>query len=1645
MESPTRMFVSSHPHRGSSLTPDSSNHLADMLFSASASPTKPLSFPSMPPIGSRRMSHNQLDMYRKEFNSSSDTYVSEHSDHLDSEKNTLLQRNFEDNANLEKTILGFLDLDHHEFDVPGQFNNNTQKSSPSRSIMKSSTSVSGLPKKSKSVNFQENNQVHHYQGPSQPPSEPESEDDLRISHNWNFPNIEKDKSPTQSPPLPPPHNSDTISSLLASREDEQDELDVGSLAKYKLNQGSFSNLSLNEKLNLYLNQQPHYTDDLDEHLDKLEHARHNETDANIHHLSKELELPKPHVEAPLNALSESHDVYLRSAGSSQSSLPSLVDSNRYLHSQNIEHQSPGLKIYDGIKGFSDHMAHTIIPLTNEDTHRPQFNMDYSSDSGVSSEEKFHDSFDQSYNLTEKSIMKLLNSASNLDLVKTDNQVNHQNQPQENHIKLEDTLRVKEELFVKTEPVSFSNGYYDYELQGEGLVDSEDEGDSYQMVFKQEPSNKTMDDYLIEFRVPLPGPGEDFSSRAILTDLQRSSSRLEELDKDKEPSQVNDSQNQEYPQVVPPEDNHAEDEFSRETHERELRHEEPSYEASQDQQDISQHDHEYPQPPLSETPLSRELQPEPQPQLPQLPQNEQPEPQQPQLPQDESQVSQNEQSETQHSQHDDSEKLEHDTHSTFSEASRNEISEPMLGIASKVVKPRRSAVKLVNSNQTSPVESPRVSIKQEDVSDVREMGADADEDADDEDEETQVKLETTHHVVQAAPKTLAPKPRVDEVVDATVPPSPVRPKVLPKATRTEDDLSILANSSNIQPPNNIRLPSLETSDHSLAEFSRKINDQTDSFEESLSAENEKDKNANDFLSIWHTQKSQIREQQKAALLHRRVSVQSIDKYNTADLSHYDRYRLPPTLQPRKIKETNVVSRRVFSPDHEDLHVSGFLPEISHVSGIEDHMHSLIRRESFSDILPDMEKERDEQEEIRRNLTRRMCRSLRPVSVFSREIIPPQKPQPPKKSKFHIPLFEIKRSGLMLSPKNQYDDIFEDTVFSKPTIRAPGMKTLPLMERGDVKKIMQMKNTMTQDEYTSLKFGGAPHKSVVQGLAESYDHMQQRASIHSDSVFSLPFQQDELPASDGFEKEEEEDPEPDADLISVKNEQKKEMTPTPESASNGVPVGASVPVPAPAPALATTPESAANYVPVGATVPIPAPTSPAPAPATPAPMVKTPTLKVTPKAPGLTPQTSPVKGSPGKTSPGKGSPIKIGLPIKVVKKGNAVAGVALDKKKKKEPNHNYALSTVSVPTTQAETVEEKPVLVRTSSSSFVPHEKGRLFLRVVGLKNIALPNLYERNATFNITLDNGVHCIKTPNYKMDKLSVLVGKEFELTVGELLEFILTMKTQYEKPRGTMREVKERRAVPASGRMSRLFGSKEYITTTRFVPEPVKDSWKGLIATDGSFARCYVDLQQYENIVKGKAGNFNLNCFNEWANGEPYTVAQLEVKMLFIPKTEPYEILPTSIKAAYEGLEDLKREESFHLEGFLHQEGGDCTPWKRRWFVLHGTSLVAHSEFSKKPRAKINLLKVVEVVYVDKENMNRLSLNYRNFSDILLVDHAFKIRFSNGEIIDFGAPNKEEKNRWIQAIQEVVYRNRYRRQPWVKMMHEKNLQKKPALWQIY
>lgn len=374
-----------------------------------------------------------------------------------------------------------------------------------------------------------------------------------------------------------------------------------------------------------------------------------------------------------------------------------------------------------------------------------------------------------------------------------------------------------------------------------------------------------------------------------------------------------------------------------------------------------------------------------------------------------------------------------------------------------------------------------------------------------------------------------------------------------------------------------------------------------------------------------------------------------------------------------------------------------------------------------------------------------------------------------------------------------------------------------------------------------------------------------------------------------------------------------------------------------------------------------------------------------------------------------------------------------------------------------------------------DKGRLFIRVVSIKEIDLPSIDDRGAKFDLTLDNGIHCITTP-LKQLKRSSFLDQEFELTVGDELEFILSLKAKYtkqheytttNKPSIPPPSTTNKSESPSKNRMgfSRIFGSpKKRIGSTSsnssnklLQQSPVikeqqpqqettivkRDPWESIIATDGSFGRSYVSFSQYKGEIYGKPATFDIPCFNEWAkNGKakkaPYKIGKLQVQMMFVPRGSQKETLPRSIKESLEILRESRKQEPIYKEGYLSQLGGDCKYWRRRYFILDGGTLTAYSETSRKPRATINLAKALRVIHEKNQltqpvvmvgKNRRKSAFAQEEEAFMFVNEAFRIRFANGEIIDFYADGEQIKDDWIESLGKVIG-STSQSQPWVDLV---------------
>jgi hypothetical protein len=262
-----------------------------------------------------------------------------------------------------------------------------------------------------------------------------------------------------------------------------------------------------------------------------------------------------------------------------------------------------------------------------------------------------------------------------------------------------------------------------------------------------------------------------------------------------------------------------------------------------------------------------------------------------------------------------------------------------------------------------------------------------------------------------------------------------------------------------------------------------------------------------------------------------------------------------------------------------------------------------------------------------------------------------------------------------------------------------------------------------------------------------------------------------------------------------------------------------------------------------------------------------------------------------------------------------------------------------------------------------ERGRLFVKVMGVKDLDLPIPKNERSWFSLTLDNGVHCVTTAWLELAR-NAPIGQEFELVVPNDLEFQLTLNVKLEKPAPTRIAPVTKGAKPKSSTFSRLLASpkkrkemdmrqreedqrlaqqkRESELRSRNATPTAYELLSPLAAEDGSFARSYVCLKEHEQRCFGRPYMAEVACFNEWATEEagfassvkskrgstavvrkaPYKIGKLELQLLFVPrpKHSTDDDMPKSMNSCIRELKAAEERMSRNWEGHLSQQGGDC-----------------------------------------------------------------------------------------------------------------------------
>jgi len=118
----------------------------------------------------------------------------------------------------------------------------------------------------------------------------------------------------------------------------------------------------------------------------------------------------------------------------------------------------------------------------------------------------------------------------------------------------------------------------------------------------------------------------------------------------------------------------------------------------------------------------------------------------------------------------------------------------------------------------------------------------------------------------------------------------------------------------------------------------------------------------------------------------------------------------------------------------------------------------------------------------------------------------------------------------------------------------------------------------------------------------------------------------------------------------------------------------------------------------------------------------------------------------------------------------------------------------------------------------------------------------------------------------------------------------------------------------------------------------------------------------------------------------------------------------------------------------------WRRRFFSLDGPKFTAYHEATRQPRATINLSKASKLIddktslmrndASPKKGGRRKSAFAEEEEGYMFVEEGFRMRFANGETIDFYADSAAEKDGWMKVLADVVGKDTNKTKTWTDLV---------------
>ncbi|KAG8891869.1 Bud site selection protein bud4, partial [Tulasnella sp. 403] len=353
-------------------------------------------------------------------------------------------------------------------------------------------------------------------------------------------------------------------------------------------------------------------------------------------------------------------------------------------------------------------------------------------------------------------------------------------------------------------------------------------------------------------------------------------------------------------------------------------------------------------------------------------------------------------------------------------------------------------------------------------------------------------------------------------------------------------------------------------------------------------------------------------------------------------------------------------------------------------------------------------------------------------------------------------------------------------------------------------------------------------------------------------------------------------------------------------------------------------------------------------------------------------------------------------------------------------------------------------------------GKVFVKVLAVKGINVP-IPSQPTAFTITLNNGIHCVETPEARLAK-DCRVDQEFELIEHGQLEFTLTIKVRKDPHILAMIQAAQpppKQAPPppppppmqkSSGLFARFSTPgkkskthKRAATQPEAVPRPPPAAPRSLEETIGHHLRSDGTLCQAFISFKDIAKRCDTRLFETsypLAGHAMDVRGGSRVRSLTIPTRQVGEIvlqlfrlpplhgvkpdqLPQSLEECHRGLRHVAWHKVTYHEGVLTQIGGDCSTWRRRHVKVIGSNLVSFNDVTNKPTATIEL-KMALAVVDDQDPASQSTVRRKKIREegVYHVERSFRLLFPDDEEIAFFTDTDAEKARWLEILRALIGR---------------------------